>query len=61
MSVPCVFLSSRFFHWKLGLYAILFVLIAVLPFYIAFYVISTIRLGEFGVQKSLHGTNPLCQ
>lgn len=36
--------SSRFFHWKLGLYAILFVLIAVLPFYIAFYVISTIRL-----------------
>ncbi|BFZ25528.1 hypothetical protein BsWGS_28567 [Bradybaena similaris] len=36
--------SSRFFHWKLGLYAILFVLIAVLPFYIAYYLIQNIRL-----------------
>ncbi|KAL8598032.1 Golgi pH regulator [Nucella lapillus] len=36
--------SSRFFHWRLGLYLILFVLIVVLPFYIAYYVISTIRL-----------------
>uniref|UniRef100_A0A0L8FTU5 Abscisic acid G-protein coupled receptor-like domain-containing protein n=1 Tax=Octopus bimaculoides TaxID=37653 RepID=A0A0L8FTU5_OCTBM len=36
--------SSRYFHWKLGLYAILFVLIAVLPMHIAYYVVSTIRL-----------------
>ncbi|PVD27318.1 hypothetical protein C0Q70_12474 [Pomacea canaliculata] len=36
--------SSRFFHWKLGLYAILFVLIAVLPFYLAYFAIGTIRL-----------------
>ncbi|XP_067674623.1 Golgi pH regulator A-like [Haliotis asinina] len=36
--------SSRFFHWKLGLYAILTMLIAVLPFYIAYFIISNIRL-----------------
>ncbi|XP_035825193.1 Golgi pH regulator isoform X2 [Aplysia californica] len=36
--------SSRFFHWKLGLYAILFVLIAVLPYYIAYYLIQNVRL-----------------
>jgi len=36
--------SSRFFHWKLGLYAILFVLIAVLPYYIAYYLIQNIRM-----------------
>ncbi|GAB1601844.1 Golgi pH regulator-like [Argonauta hians] len=36
--------SSRYFHWKLGLYAILFVLIAVLPMHIAYYVVTTIRL-----------------
>ncbi|KAL5019993.1 hypothetical protein ScPMuIL_002885 [Solemya velum] len=36
--------SSRYFHWKLGLYAILFVVIAVLPFYIAYFVLSTLRL-----------------
>jgi hypothetical protein len=40
------FFSSRYFHWKLGLYAILFMLIAVLPFYIAYFVISNIRLGK---------------
>lgn len=36
--------SSRFFHWKLGLYAILFVLIAVLPFYIAYYLVQNIPI-----------------
>lgn len=36
--------SSRYFHWKLGLYAILFVLIAVLPFYIAYFIIGNLRL-----------------
>ncbi|KAH9503840.1 Golgi pH regulator B [Bulinus truncatus] len=36
--------SSRFFHWKLGLYAILFVLIAVLPYYIAYYLIQNLRM-----------------
>ncbi|KAI0227171.1 Golgi pH regulator [Lamellibrachia satsuma] len=36
--------SSRYFHWKLGLYAILFVLIVVLPFYIAYFTVSNIKL-----------------
>ncbi|KAK3107617.1 hypothetical protein FSP39_018367 [Pinctada imbricata] len=36
--------SSRYFHWKLGLYSILFVLIAVLPFYIGYFIIGNIRL-----------------
>jgi len=36
--------TSRFFHWKLGLYAILFVLIAVLPYYIAYYLIKNIKI-----------------
>uniref|UniRef100_A0A2C9LS72 Abscisic acid G-protein coupled receptor-like domain-containing protein n=1 Tax=Biomphalaria glabrata TaxID=6526 RepID=A0A2C9LS72_BIOGL len=36
--------SSRFLHWKLGLYAILFVLIAVLPYYIAYYLIQNVRI-----------------
>lgn len=36
--------SSRYFHWKLGLYAILFVLIAILPMHIAYYIVCTIRL-----------------
>ncbi|XP_074652271.1 Golgi pH regulator A-like isoform X2 [Tubulanus polymorphus] len=35
--------SSRFFHWKLGLYAMLLDLIVVLPFYIAFFTVSNIR------------------
>ncbi|KAL3886675.1 hypothetical protein ACJMK2_026655 [Sinanodonta woodiana] len=35
--------SSRYFHWKLGLFAILFVLIVVLPFYIAYFIIGNLR------------------
>ncbi|XP_042906392.1 Golgi pH regulator isoform X2 [Parasteatoda tepidariorum] len=41
--------SSRYVHWKLGLYAILFMLIVVLPFYIGYFVLSNIRF----VQKKL--------
>lgn len=36
--------SSRYFHWKLELFIILFLLIVVLPFYIAYFIISNIRL-----------------
>uniref|UniRef100_A0A4W3J6Q2 G protein-coupled receptor 89B n=1 Tax=Callorhinchus milii TaxID=7868 RepID=A0A4W3J6Q2_CALMI len=36
--------SSRYFHWKLNLYVILMVLIFVVPFYIAYFVVSNIRL-----------------
>uniref|UniRef100_A0A3P9MU22 G protein-coupled receptor 89B n=1 Tax=Poecilia reticulata TaxID=8081 RepID=A0A3P9MU22_POERE len=36
--------TSRYFHWKLNLYVILLVLIFVVPFYIAYFVVSNIRL-----------------
>lgn len=36
--------SSRYFHWKLQLFVILFLLIVILPAYIAFFVISNLRL-----------------
>ncbi|XP_071175819.1 Golgi pH regulator-like [Mytilus edulis] len=35
--------DSRYFHWKLGLYAILSVLIVVLPFYIAYFIICNLK------------------
>eukprot|EP00057_Strongylocentrotus_purpuratus_P015987 XP_011670461.1 PREDICTED: uncharacterized protein LOC105441235 [Strongylocentrotus purpuratus] len=34
--------DSRFFHWRIDLYAILFVLIVVLPFYIAYFLVSNV-------------------
>ncbi|ESO99086.1 hypothetical protein LOTGIDRAFT_201453 [Lottia gigantea] len=36
--------SSRLFHWKVGLFSILFTLIAVLPFYIAYYILGNIKI-----------------
>ncbi|PIK48053.1 hypothetical protein BSL78_15088 [Apostichopus japonicus] len=38
--------SSRYFHWKLDLYAILFTLIVILPFYIAYFTVSNLRFVE---------------
>lgn len=35
--------SSRFFHWKLGLYSMLFTLIFLLPFYISYFLVRTLR------------------
>lgn len=35
--------SSRFFHWKLGLYSMLFTLTFLLPFYISYFLVRTIR------------------
>ncbi|WAR05276.1 GPHR-like protein [Mya arenaria] len=35
--------SSRYFHWKLQLFATLFMLIVLLPAYIAFFVLSNLR------------------
>ncbi|KAH9635663.1 hypothetical protein HF086_001454 [Spodoptera exigua] len=35
--------SSRYFHWNLGLYSLLFMVIALIPFYIAYFCISNIR------------------
>ena len=34
--------SSRYFHWKLGLYSMLFCLIFLLPFYISFFLVRTL-------------------
>ncbi|XP_028168098.1 Golgi pH regulator isoform X2 [Ostrinia furnacalis] len=35
--------SSRYFHWNLGLYSLLFMVIALIPFYIAYFCISNVR------------------
>lgn len=38
--------SSRYFHWKLGLTLLLFMVIALIPLYIAYSIISNIRMGK---------------
>ncbi|KAI8507238.1 PREDICTED: Golgi pH regulator-like [Branchiostoma belcheri] len=38
--------SSRYFHWKLDLYAMLFSLIFLLPFYIAYFIVSNLRFVQ---------------
>ncbi|RWS21346.1 hypothetical protein B4U80_01212, partial [Leptotrombidium deliense] len=35
--------SSRYIHWKLSIYAMLFMLIVVLPFYTGYFIINNIR------------------
>lgn len=45
--------SSRYLHWKLGLYAILFMLIVLLPFYIGYLIISNIRFVQTRLVKPL--------
>lgn len=37
--------SSRYFHWRLELTLLLFMVIALIPFYIAYSSISNIRIG----------------
>lgn len=37
--------SSRYFHWRLELTLLLMLVIAIIPFYIAFSIISNIRIG----------------
>lgn len=41
-----IFDSSRYFHWNMGLYFLLFMVIALIPFYIAYFCISNIRFGK---------------
>ncbi|KAF7992164.1 hypothetical protein HCN44_001489 [Aphidius gifuensis] len=36
--------SSRYFHWNVGLYMLLFMVIVLIPFYIAYFIISNINL-----------------
>jgi hypothetical protein len=38
--------TSRFFHWRLALIAILIMVVAVIPYKIAHSLITTIRIGE---------------
>lgn len=38
--------SSRYFHWRLELTLLLMLVIAIIPFYIAFSIISNIRIGK---------------
>ncbi|XP_064470484.1 Golgi pH regulator-like isoform X2 [Ornithodoros turicata] len=45
--------SSRYLHWKLGLYAILFMLIVLLPFYIGYLIISNLRFVKSRAIKPL--------
>ena len=44
--VCVIFVSSRYFHWKLQLYIMLFTEIVVLPFYIAYFLVINIRFCE---------------
>eukprot|EP00057_Strongylocentrotus_purpuratus_P017751 XP_011672225.1 PREDICTED: Golgi pH regulator [Strongylocentrotus purpuratus] len=43
--------DSRFFHWRIDLYAILFVLIVVLPFYIAYFLVSNVPFGILSIEQ----------
>jgi len=43
----CVVGSSRYFHWKLQLYIMLFTEIVVLPFYIAYFLVINIRFCKY--------------
>ena len=46
--------SSRYFHWILSLYVMLFMIIILTPFYLFYYVLSNIR------QIPAHWLSPLC-
>lgn len=35
--------NSRYFHWKVGIFSMLFTLIFLLPFYISYFLVKTIR------------------
>lgn len=39
-------LSSRYFHWNLALYLILFMVIVILPFYISYFIMSNVSFGK---------------
>ena len=41
--------ASRLFHWKLGLYCILFLLVVLLPFQISYFIVRTSGLGKQAV------------
>ena len=39
--------SSRKFHWQLNLFAMLIILIFIIPLYASYQALSSVRLGEF--------------
>lgn len=51
--------SSRYFHWRLGLSLLLIMVIALIPYYIAYSCIANIRFGEYPHANTLDPTNYL--
>ncbi|TGZ53789.1 Golgi pH regulator isoform X1 [Temnothorax longispinosus] len=45
--------SSRYFHWNAGLYMLLFMVIVLIPFYIAYFIISNIRFVRLNLIRPL--------
>ncbi|GLH11508.1 hypothetical protein R5R35_012040 [Gryllus longicercus] len=45
--------SSRYFHWNVGLYMMLFMVIVVIPFYIGYFILSNIRFVKQQVIRPL--------
>ncbi|XP_011633195.1 Golgi pH regulator isoform X3 [Pogonomyrmex barbatus] len=45
--------SSRYFHWNVGLYMLLFMVIVLIPFYIAYFIISNIRFVRLNLIQPL--------
>ncbi|XP_071653237.1 Golgi pH regulator isoform X2 [Temnothorax longispinosus] len=46
-------LDSRYFHWNAGLYMLLFMVIVLIPFYIAYFIISNIRFVRLNLIRPL--------
>ncbi|XP_043482866.1 Golgi pH regulator [Leptopilina heterotoma] len=45
--------SSRYFHWNVGLYMLLFMVIVLIPFYIAYFIISNVRFVKLNFIRPL--------
>jgi len=45
--------DSRYVHWNITLWFILSMTIALIPFYIGYYVITNLKIGSTGVQRGL--------
>lgn len=52
--------SSRYLHWKIGIYGMLIMLIVVLPFYVIYCIISNIRFVDKHLIKPLSIGGWLC-
>ncbi|XP_051173588.1 Golgi pH regulator isoform X2 [Leptopilina boulardi] len=45
--------SSRYFHWNVGLYMLLFMVIVLIPFYIAYFIISNVSFVRLNLIRPL--------